>query len=422
MHARRRWAAGTDSASAAGPLIASARVHMIEVVVRAARILMAAFLLSCILPGTTLRTGAQKLPASEPRIRVYYIAADEVEWDYVPRGRNLAGLPTSEGEEEGGGQTTYRKAIYQEYTDATFQTLKPRPPQWVHLGILGPLIRAEVGDTIKVFFKNNTKIFCSMHPHGLAYAKESEGALYNDGTPDDQKKGAFIPPGQTYTYTWTVPERAGPAPADTSSIVWAYHSHFVEPRDMNTGLLGPIIVSAKGTTKPDGTPKNVDREFITAFAVFDETSSWYFEASTMNQRKYRPHLRLTDPAFREPYLMYSINGLLEGNMPMLTMKKGERVRWYLLSNGNDDDVHTPHWHGQTVTLMHMRMDMISLAPMMMTTVDMVPDNVGTWLFHCHVNDHLEGGMVALFTVTPDAAAKPRAASHEPQATGIRNGR
>ena len=40
---------------------------------------------------------------------------------------------------------------------------------------------------------------------------------------------------------------------------------------MNAGLMGPILVSSKGSTKPDGTPKDVDREFITAFAVFDET-------------------------------------------------------------------------------------------------------------------------------------------------------
>jgi len=36
----------------------------------------------------------------------------------------------------------------------------------------------------------------------------------------------------------------------------------------------------------------------------------------------------------------------------------------------------------------------------MTTADMIPDTVGTWLFHCHVNDHFEGGMKTLFTVLP----------------------
>jgi FtsP/CotA-like multicopper oxidase with cupredoxin domain len=84
----------------------------------------------------------------------------------------------------------------------------------------------------------------------------------------------------------------------------------------------------------------------------------------------------------------------------MTMKKGERVRWYLFANSNQDDVHTPHWHGQTVIFNTMRTDMVHLEPMMMVIADMVPDSIGTWLFHCHVNDHLEGGMQALFRVDP----------------------
>ena len=349
-------------------------------------------------------------------------------WDYLPNGPNVVGLPVTSLPR----QTAFRKAIYREYTDASFTRLKARPPQWEHLGILGPLIRAEVGDTVKVVFKNNTKINCSMHPHGLAYTKESEGAMYNDGVPNDEKDGARVLPGHTFTYIWTVPERAGPAHGDASSVLWAYHSHFSETSEMNAGLIGPIIVTAKGMSKADGSPKDVDREFITAFAVFDEASSPYFAANIAHHQPAPPKPgRVLSPdeilgpgadpdadvitdgpqtggarSEREeleraqPYLMFSINGLLDGNLPMLTMKKGERVRWYLLSNGNEDDVHTPHWHGQTVTYMHMRMDMVSLLPMTMITADMEPDNVGTWLFHCHVADHLDGGMVTRFTVTP----------------------
>jgi len=350
-----------------------------------------------IVPRSALTAGAQTSATS--KTHTYYIAADDVMWNYAPRGRNLTGTPGPENE-AGTPSVTYRKAMYREYTDATFTTLKPRPPQWEHLGILGPLLRAEVGDVIKVYFKNNTKFFCSMHPHGLSYGKDSEGALYSDNSPPEAKKGDGLPPGQTYVYTWNVPERAGPAPGDSSSILWVYHSHFVEPRDMNTGLMGPIIISAKGSTKPDGTPKDVDREFVVAFAVFDETESWYFEANAMNRRKYTQGLRFTDPAFRQRYLLYSLNGLIEGNLPTMTMKKGERVRWYLFANSNEDDVHTPHWHGQTVIFNNMRTDMVHLEPMMMIQADMVPDNVGTWLFHCHVNDHIEGGMMTLFQVLP----------------------
>jgi FtsP/CotA-like multicopper oxidase with cupredoxin domain len=365
----------------------------------------------------TLDTSSQS--SSSSRVRTYYIAADEMIWDYLPNGPNVVGLPIPGGA-AAPRQTAFRKAVYREYTDASFTRLKARPQQWQHLGILGPLIRAEVGDTVKVVFKNKTSIVCSMHPHGLAYTKKYEGAQYFDGLSDDEKTGARVPPGHTFTYIWTVPERAGPAHADASSVFWAYHSHFSETSEMNAGLIGPIIVTAKGMSKADGSPKDVDREFITAFAVFDEVSSPYFAANTA-QTELPPRRvgRSSDdddaytdpqaPAARPegepqlvlpPFLMFSINGFLDGNLPMLTMKKGERVRWYLLSNGNEDDIHTPHWHGQTVTFMHMRMDMVNLLPMTMLTADMVPDTEGTWLFHCHVADHLDGGMVARFTVTP----------------------
>lgn len=33
-----------------------------------------------------------------------------------------------------------------------------------------------------------------------------------------------------------------------------------------------------------------------------------------------------------------------------------------------------------------------------STADMVPDNVGTWLFHCHVNDHIKAGMIMRYLV------------------------
>ena len=79
------------------------------------------------------------------------------------------------------------------------------------LGFLGPLIRAEVGDTIQVIFRNNAKRPYSMHPHGVFYNKDSEGAPYEDGTSGADKADDGVPPGGTHKYTWQVPERAGPA-------------------------------------------------------------------------------------------------------------------------------------------------------------------------------------------------------------------
>jgi manganese oxidase len=342
-------------------------------------------------------------PASQPRIHTYYIAADEVQWNYLPGPKIFA----SQGERELSSppiikSTVYRKAVYREYTDATFTTLKPRPPEWEHLGILGPLIRAEVGDVIKVVFKNNLPNPVSMHPHGLDYDKEMEGAYYAEAQqvpPDASHKGDSVHRGEVFTYTWTVPERAGPGPMDPSSILWMYHSHFSESRDMNSGLLGPIIISRKGSTKPDGTPKDVDREFVVGFTVFDESASMYFMMNIVHDQKY-PIKEINNPNFAKALEYYTLNGFTYGTMPGLTMKKGERVRWYLLANSNEDDVHAPHWHGATVLSMGMRTDTLSLGPMGMMVADMRPDNPGRWLFHCHVNDHYDNGMYAIYTVTP----------------------
>jgi FtsP/CotA-like multicopper oxidase with cupredoxin domain len=350
-------------------------------------------------------TSSEKVDAQERRgvLRTYFIAADEVDWDYTPHGRNLTGLPTFETSENDTPATTghrvYHKAIFREYNDATFQHLKARTAEWEHLGILGPLIRAEVGDSIRVVFRNNTHLSVSMHPHGLEYKKDAEGASYNDGTKGTVKADDKVAPGGTFTYLWTVPERSGPAAMDESSVLWMYHSHFVEGADINTGLVGPIIVTARGKGKPDGSPRDVDREFITDFSVFDETESWFFERNASKDPG-GVRLKAADPLLREKNLLYTINGYIEGNLPMLTMKRGEKVRWYLLSNSNEDDVHMAHWHGNTVVWNKMRMDSVFLGPMAMASADMVPDDIGIWLFHCHVNDHFTGGMVGRYQVLP----------------------
>src|SRR5215469_2108312 len=91
------------------------------------------------------------------KTRAYYIAADEVDWDYAPGGVNKMMGMKFEGYskvfvEQGPHRigTVYRKAIYREYTDATFSQLKPRPAEWETTGILGPILHAEVGYTIKI--------------------------------------------------------------------------------------------------------------------------------------------------------------------------------------------------------------------------------------------------------------------------------
>ena len=105
--------------------------------------------------------------------------------------------------------------------------------------------------------------------------------------------GGAVPPGHTYTYVWQVPERAGPGPGDPSSIVWLYHSHADEQKDVDSGLIGAIVVTARGMAKPDGTPQDVDREFVAVYHMVNENQSWYLNR---NVARYTPTVKRSERA------------------------------------------------------------------------------------------------------------------------------
>lgn len=348
------------------------------------------------------------LPSSAAT-RTYYLAAEEALWDYAPsfpvNPMHNGEFTESEKVFVEGNQSDrigrrYYKARYVEYIDATFTKPKERPPEWRHLGLLGPVIRANVGDTLKITLKNKLdKMPVSLHPHGLRYNKDSEGVPYEDGTSGPDKHDDLLPPGATHTYTWEVPERSGPGPHDPSSIVWLYHSHVNEVVDTNTGLIGPLIISRRGELRPNGKLKGIDREFVVLFSVFDENKSFLLNK---NIAAFAPTAagKTSDEGFVESNLMHGMNGYVYTNLPGLVMNVGERVRWYQLALGTEVDLHTPHWHGNTLTETGRRVDVLNLLPATHITVDMQPDNPGTWMYHCHVNDHIDAGMMANYVVKP----------------------
>jgi hephaestin len=375
----------------------------------------------------------QDSPTAGGRVRTYYIASEETEWDYAPlgidmmTGEPLAGTAaayTQPGPNHIG--RLYRKAVYREYTDATFATRKPRPPQDEYLGLLGPILRAEVGDTIKVVFKNSASRPYSMHvpdeslrpkhPAGTGVTVDADGFV-TDGVPEDT-----VAPGATANYEWDVPERAGPQPGDPSSIAWVYYSRVTDVKDVASGLVGGIIVAARGQASADGTPKDVDREIVSLFTTFNENQSWYLphnvaahispaDQQVLNRRETnfsdaQGFFTFAGTGFAETNYKFSVNGYLYGDGPVMTVTQGQRVRWYLLGMGDVGalNFHTPHWHGNTVLSRGTRRDTIGLLPMATETVDMVPDAPGLWMFHCHIDDHMEAGMMARYEVLPAPAA------------------
>jgi hypothetical protein len=387
---------------------------------RIPRLIVVALLLSGMLlahPGRALAASTD----APGTTRTYYVAADEVQWDYTPSGRDEAmgrdfdavGKAFTQSGPHRIGHI-YKKAVYREYTDATFSTLKQRDPDEQYLGILGPILRGAVGDTIKVVFKNNATHPYSMHPHGVLYQKDSEGADYNDGTTGADKTDGAVPPGATHTYLWQIPKRSGPGPNDPSSIFWLYHSHANELRDIASGLFGVIVVTRRGMALPDGRPKDVDHEFVTMFIAINENESNYLEDNIrdhttdpkgVNRKDSYPYTpsgmagTVAGTGFVESNIKWSINGYLFGNMPMMTMKKGDHVRWYVATLGDFSNAHTPHWHGNTVTVAGQRTDVVTVISAGMVTADMVPDAPGIWLYHCHISDHMLAGMDARYEVT-----------------------
>lgn len=336
--------------------------------------------------------------------RHYYIAAEPVLWDFAPEGQDPVcgkAFPPS--------LLLNRvswKIKYVQYADPGFTArVLPEP----RLGLLGPVLRGTTGEFIEVTFLNRAWLPLSMHPHGVKYDKDSEGSYYKPSP----GRGAAIAPGAKFTYVWQLDEASGPRPDEPSSKAWLYHSHVSGDTEANLGAIGFIVVTDPARARPDGTPKDVDREMAALFTIFDESAS---AGEAVEEPDERPANAPTGPVQRtwaevqqlkEETQRHTINGLTYGNLPGLEMNEGEHVRWYLFGLGSEEDFHTAHWHGLRVLEEgRRRTDVVELLPGSMKVADMVADNPGQWLFHCHVAEHMERGMFARMIVYP--AANPRA--------------
>lgn len=179
-----------------------------------------------------------KLPSTVPsdfhfsgNVRRYYVAAEEVEWNFAPTGwDNWMGVPidlSPRAKRYTTHNTTYLKALYRGYTDSSFSQKTEQPP-WQ--GTQGPTLRAEVGDMIEIMFVNKmSRNYATMHSMGLAYSKMSEGADY-PGQPMAGKNSSIplgdavppvdggIGPGECVVYKWLASDIAGPNDGEPARV------------------------------------------------------------------------------------------------------------------------------------------------------------------------------------------------------------
>ncbi|XP_059140981.1 hephaestin-like [Physella acuta] len=361
-------------------------------------------------------------------VRNYYIASRDVLWNYCPGGVNLvdpndqvtADKYVVPGTSRVGSKRL--KTLFFQYTDQTYTTEMVKP---AYQGLLGPIIRGEVGDVIVVYFFNNASRNYSIHPHGVFYEKKSEGALYLDGTSGISKEDDSVMPGCRVTVTWNVTVSDAPAEGDPACLPWVYHSHINTRRDVSTGMIGVVVTCKPGTLNSKNERVDVDVEVPLFVMNWDENISWHHR-DNINTFCLSPstcqHLAdSSDPGFVDSNLMRSVNGRSFGTLEGLEVCVGDRVQFYVIGFGNEMDVHSMHFHGQNLKYQHRSYDMekfisqvphqvhlyifypsrgdtVSVYSATFVAVATRPSNPGRWLIADFVDDHQKEGTAAFYNV------------------------
>jgi FtsP/CotA-like multicopper oxidase with cupredoxin domain len=293
-------------------------------------------------PGTAGRESATG------RTLQYWIAAVPVKWNVVPNERDAIDDVRFRPEE-----TTFETVVYKAYTRGWDRPLRDVPGlAGDNDGIPGPLLRARVGDTVLVHFKNlDTLRFQphSMHFHGFRYDFTSDGSFI----PGFSTRGANVAPGESFTYRLkAIPGSAG---------VWPYHDHSPSmTQSIEGGMYGAISILGAKQRRPD-------HEFV----VF---LSSHLKFMTINGRAF------------------------VGNTPVLHARRGDVVQWDVLAIG--DDHHTFHLHGHRWRNPDRTfIDTRTLGPAESFSFRIREDVPGTWLYHCHVEGHMMRGMIGIYRVS-----------------------
>ncbi|EME42637.1 hypothetical protein DOTSEDRAFT_26207 [Dothistroma septosporum NZE10] len=364
-----------------------------------------------------------QLPSTTPssfnfsgNVRRYYVAAEEIEWNYAPTGwDSWLGVPLDVSprakEVVGSYGTTYLKALYRGYTDDTFANMTEQPP-WQ--GTQGPTLRSEIGDMIEILFVNKlSNNYATMHSMGLAYNKMSEGGDY-------PLMPLSLAPGECTVYKWLANEESGPndgSPARAHS----YHSYVDLDTDLNTGLLGPQIVYAPG--QMNTTMQNY-KEFPLVFMVYKESNSFLSAANAKklysnhtaapssttwgaldtqnlwsgNYSSWHPQVVNLNSTGKFPGAssFYTMNGYIFANNPTYQMCQNDQVIWYAYAYGGAS--HVFHMHGNGVVDAGRKQFAVSLNDGVSKTLYMNATDAGMWQVICHVSNHHQMGMVSNYLV------------------------
>ena len=300
------------------------------------------------LAGALVVSGASAAEG-KTRVRHYWVAAVPTTVNIVPNGRDAIHDVAVDR-----ADSVFPTVIYQRFTKGWKRRI-PNAERSATDGnpIPGPLIRARVGDRLRIHFKNMDTLRedpHSMHFHGVEYKPSSDGAFI----PGFSGRDGNVRVGRSWTYRLTAGRQ--------SKGVWPYHDH---SPSMEGSIFGGMfgMLSIRGRREP--VP---DREFQVVFSPMGK--------------------------------FMAINGrAFVGNTPVFKAREGDLVQWDVMGMGSD--FHTFHVHGHRwLTPGRIPRDTQTVGPAESFRVRWRERHPGTWLYHCHVEEHMMDGMIGIYRVRP----------------------
>ena len=253
--------------------------------------------------------------------------------------------------------------------------------------IPGPTLTAIVGEKLKINVKNNLSHVHSVHTHLSNYPIESDGSQIN--IISGIAPGAMIPPGGSYTYEFDL----------TDPGLYYYHDHSADgggsiSANIHQGLYGAIIVRA-----PD--EPAVRDEVIFMSEIGSETEGDGVPVYIMNGLGIPGGEHALEQLFLEQGFD-AVAAQLGKTVPTISAKVGEVLRVHVINIG--DQIHTFHAHSVShisVGELQGRKWTANVLPLLPGAADSLQftfTNPGLWLYHCHVVNHADAGMIGIFNI------------------------
>jgi FtsP/CotA-like multicopper oxidase with cupredoxin domain len=238
-------------------------------------------------------------------------------------------------------------------------------PAWTfNRTVPGPVLRATEGDTVRITLVNKGTLPHTIHFHGI-HPSHMDGVF------------ELVAPGASFTYEFVA------APYG----IMPYHCHTMPAsQHIHNGLYGMLIIDPKEGRKPM-------KELAMIMSAFDLDRDGEADFYAWNGRAFQ----------------YADNPI--------ELQQGEDVRMYVLNMFEESMV--PHLHAN---MYHLIPTGTALKPTEFTDVKTLNiaerailefkyDYPGTYMFQCHVSEHMEQGLMGWFNVV---GRNQKAASSPPE--------